>query len=498
MEKIYLSLLSLSKLLLIVVCTNTHAKYIDIELKKGGNKVLKFKRDVSRVDISSEGVVTVSVAPNNKRFLKIKAISRGEVYLSISFYKSKLKKDYRVSVSPNLVLDDATSQSIIKQILQLKTINYSYKDDQFVLKGKVSTVREAMMLDSLKDKYGEYILDQTMKPYLDISSTTKIINQTLVNEGFDNYKVKNIGKYSYIEGNPKSKEEKKDVIYIVKEINPEVKDSIEKVKNSNKKMFVIDAIFLQHTVNDDKDMGFTSGAGNSIGIAGLFKLEKKIGKLNFSVGPIQRFLSLITSYSSKRILSNPRVVVRSGEEASFRAGEEHFVDIYHREEETRSGAKVFIEKKETHTVNSGITFTVTPVASAMDFIDLSILLEVADFKREANTGTTAKLISKVNTNISVKDGNSIVINGLKKKEESKTIDKVPLLGDIPLFGELFKSRKIIKNENDIIILVTVKEISQEDYKEDAYSKVDNYIVHTDKYKGINKKALENISFSIFD
>ena len=305
----------------------------------------------------------------------------------------------------------------------MKTINYSYKDDQFILKGKVSTVREAMMLDSLKDKYGEYILDQTTKPYLDIDNTTKIINKTLAKEGFNNYKVKNIGKYSYVEGNPKSKEEKKDVIHIIKEINPEVKDSIEDLENTNKKMFVVDAIFLQHTVNDDTTRGFSDNEAKSLGAVVLEGGSENVGKLSFAVGPISRFLSMVTSYSSKRILSNPRIVVRSGEKASFRAGEEHFVDIYHREQETRSGKVVDIEKKETHTVDSGVTFTVTPVASALDFIDLSILLEVADFKRESDSQATAKLISKVNTNISVKDGNSIVINGLKKKEESKTVEK---------------------------------------------------------------------------
>ena len=115
MNKVYLSFLNLSKLLLILICTNAYSKYIDIEIKKGGVKVLKFHRDVRRVDISSEGVVSVSVAPNNKRFLKINAIARGEVYLSVSFYKSKWKKDYRVSVSPNLVLDDTTFRVLLNR-----------------------------------------------------------------------------------------------------------------------------------------------------------------------------------------------------------------------------------------------------------------------------------------------------------------------------------------------------------------------------------------------
>ena len=48
----------------------------------------------------------------------------------------------------------------------------------------------------------------------------------------------------------------------------------------------------------------------------------------------------------------------------------------------------------------------------------------------------------------------MVISGLLKSEDSKIYDKVPLLGDIPIIGELFKSRNFVEGRSELVILVT--------------------------------------------
>ena len=54
MEKIYSGFFYLSKLILIIFCTNAYAKYISIDLKKGGTKVLKFYKDISKIDTAKD------------------------------------------------------------------------------------------------------------------------------------------------------------------------------------------------------------------------------------------------------------------------------------------------------------------------------------------------------------------------------------------------------------------------------------------------------------
>jgi type II secretory pathway component GspD/PulD (secretin) len=54
----------------------------------------------------------------------------------------------------------------------------------------------------------------------------------------------------------------------------------------------------------------------------------------------------------------------------------------------------------------------------------------------------------------VKDGETILIGGLRQKETSKNVNKVPLLSDVPLIGQLFRTRDRTERESELLILVT--------------------------------------------
>ena len=60
------------------------------------------------------------------------------------------------------------------------------------------------------------------------------------------------------------------------------------------------------------------------------------------------------------------------------------------------------------------------------------------------------------TNISLKDGESFAIAGLINNEVRQTVAKIPLLGDIPILGTLFRSTRFQNNETELLFLVTVK------------------------------------------
>ncbi|RMF61065.1 MAG: type II secretion system protein GspD, partial [Calditrichaeota bacterium] len=62
----------------------------------------------------------------------------------------------------------------------------------------------------------------------------------------------------------------------------------------------------------------------------------------------------------------------------------------------------------------------------------------------------------VQTTVSVKDGETVVIGGLIKENETKNVDKVWLLGDIPLLGYLFRHTSTKKEKTDLLIFITTK------------------------------------------
>ena len=62
-------------------------------------------------------------------------------------------------------------------------------------------------------------------------------------------------------------------------------------------------------------------------------------------------------------------------------------------------------------------------------------------------------------NVRIKDGETLVIGGLISEEEQKTVGKVPVLGDIPLIGTLFRSTTSEKKKNEMVIMITPKIIT---------------------------------------
>ena len=76
----------------------------------------------------------------------------------------------------------------------------------------------------------------------------------------------------------------------------------------------------------------------------------------------------------------------------------------------------------------------------------------------ANTQTGAPAIDSRNaqTTVLVKDGETIVIGGLISDSMSDTISKIPLLGDIPVLGWLFKKKSTARNRSELLVFVTPK------------------------------------------
>ncbi len=77
------------------------------------------------------------------------------------------------------------------------------------------------------------------------------------------------------------------------------------------------------------------------------------------------------------------------------------------------------------------------------------------------------LTRRVSTYFSTSPGETVMLSGLVKNEMAKDIAKVPLLGQIPVLGELFKSRSFRENQSELAIFITPKEVSADASPESA-------------------------------
>jgi pilus assembly protein CpaC len=151
-----------------------------------------------------------------------------------------------------------------------------------------------------------------------------------------------------------------------------------------------------------------------------------------------------------RTLAKPNLVTQSGKEAKFLSGGEFPFPV------AQQNNTVTVEFKEF-----GIGLLFTPTVVDGETINLKVRPEVSslDFSQGLVTaGFSIPVIRKneAATTISVKDGESFAIAGLLNNDVRQAVQKVPLLGDIPILGALFRSTRFQNNETELLFLVTVK------------------------------------------
>ena len=111
-------------------------------------------------------------------------------------------------------------------------------------------------------------------------------------------------------------------------------------------------------------------------------------------------------------------------------------------------------------ITEGVVLSVTPQIAADGVIHMSISPSVTERTGEATSrlGDTAPILSvrETDTLVRVHPGETVVIAGLMQDRVTKETAKVPLIGDVPIIGGLFRRQEITKRKTDLVILLTPK------------------------------------------
>ena len=169
-------------------------------------------------------------------------------------------------------------------------------------------------------------------------------------------------------------------------------------------------------------------------------------------------ITMLQNTEDLSISSVPSVVIVNGEQAEFRVTEE--VIVGEKEESDDDNNRV----KEPIFEEAGTIFSVTPTIrdglDEPDTIILEISSEVSDFKLTKagtyNEKGGSKIQSNISTKVQIKDGDVIFIGGLKKTTVKETVNKVPILGDIPILGVLFRNTATTNNVRQVYIQITAE------------------------------------------
>jgi type II secretory pathway component GspD/PulD (secretin) len=156
-------------------------------------------------------------------------------------------------------------------------------------------------------------------------------------------------------------------------------------------------------------------------------------------------LNTLIQENKSRLLANPRLAVRDGETARMNIGDKIPFQVIN----AQGVPSVVI-------IEAGVKLEVTPRINADNFVTVKMHPEVSSIKTAPAAGGVPPTIAtrEADSSLTVKDGTPIVLAGLIRKDEIQTTVKIPLLGDIPILGWLFKSTSTDKSDNEVIFVIT--------------------------------------------
>jgi general secretion pathway protein D len=224
-----------------------------------------------------------------------------------------------------------------------------------------------------------------------------------------------------------------------------------------------------------QDPGYSNIAGMGGGITGVgtFPPGLSLGVLGefIEVGGIKfpSIAAVVQAYKKDKdvhILATPQLLTTDNEEASINVGKN--VPF-----QTRSAAETGIETYSSYEYRDvGITLKITPHISKERFVRLTIFEEITKLDELATTSPDRPTTLKrtIETTVIVNDQNTIVLGGLIDDSFSRTENKIPCLGDIPLLGWFFKSVSESREKTNLFIFLTPHVIENEEEAAAIYSK----------------------------
>lgn len=158
---------------------------------------------------------------------------------------------------------------------------------------------------------------------------------------------------------------------------------------------------------------------------------------------VQGALDLAETTGLATLLAQPNLTSLSGETASFLAGGEYPYQV------SNGLQGNSIEFKQY-----GVQLAFTPTVLADGRISLRVRPTVSSLDFSINSTTPALKSRSAETSVELGSGQSFMIAGLLSSDTGNNIDKVPGIGNIPILGSLFKSRQFLRNESELVIVVT--------------------------------------------
>ncbi len=193
-------------------------------------------------------------------------------------------------------------------------------------------------------------------------------------------------------------------------------------------------------------IGFRDGKHLNLSPSSGDVVLKNIGNASDVLAAIK----LLVTKGQAKILQNPTISTLNGHQVNFNVATKKSYKIT-----TTTGTGDNLTKTESvKTFDTGLFINITPWVSANQQITMKIKPKFSEYGGDTTDGLPSTIERATESTIRVKDHQTVIISGLKNKRKIKTVQKIPLLGDIPLLGYLFKKVRYEDSQDEFLIVIT--------------------------------------------
>jgi pilus assembly protein CpaC len=196
--------------------------------------------------------------------------------------------------------------------------------------------------------------------------------------------------------------------------------------------------------NGNFSVGVANGAAARGGTPNL-SAKGKIGSFEIDV-----LIEALQNSGALSILAEPNLTAVTGETASFLAGGEVPIPV----PTGNNSESITVQYKPF-----GVSLAFTPTMVKQNRIALKVKPEVSSIADNVNFGIQgfnlpSFTVRRAETTVEMASGQTFAMAGLFQRDITRNVDKMPLLGDVPVLGQLFRSERYQRNETELVILIT--------------------------------------------
>jgi len=177
-----------------------------------------------------------------------------------------------------------------------------------------------------------------------------------------------------------------------------------------------------------------------------------------------------------KVLANPKILITNGQESLIDLTQDYVEKVtseYLTSTANGNGSSGTAQKNYTIADDLGIKVSLTPFISPEGYVTLNIKPEYSTVAEQiysqgevaGQLDLAATLLSRRDLdlkNVRIKDGETLIIGGLIQETEQKMVHKIPILGDLPVLGPLFRSSTTSKTKNELVIMITPKILNDDE------------------------------------